>query len=186
MVVQLKDAINTVWEVKAAEHSGLWSYVKTYVVSLAGILALGFLLAMSLVVSTVLSALSGWLGGGQTVLWQAVNLLVSLGVLGLLFASLFRWFPDAEVEWQDVWLGAVVSSVLFNVGKLAISWYIGSQGLQSTYGAAASIVVLLIWVFYSSQIVLFGAEISHVYAKRRRAGLPTRGLSQGSRFVAQT
>jgi membrane protein len=168
VVVQLKDALNTVWEVKKAEHASIWTYIHTYVISLAGILSLGFLLAVSLVVSTGLTALSGWLGGGQSILWQGTNLVVSLIVLALLFAALFRWFPDADVEWGDVWLGAFVTSVLFNVGKLGIAWYIGSQGLESTYGAAASIVVLLMWVFYSSQIVLFGAEVSHVYARRRR------------------
>lgn len=167
VVVQLKDALNTVWEVKEPEHVSVWTYIRTYIVSLAGILSLGFLLAVSLIISTALAAVSGWMGGGQSLLWQAINLLVSLGVLLLLFAALFRWFPDADVEWRDVWLGAAVSSLLFNAGKLAISWYIGSQGLESTYGAASSVVVLLIWVYYSSQIVLFGAEISHVCAKHR-------------------
>ena len=169
VVVQLKDALNTIWDTKEPEYAGIGWYLKTYLISLAGILALGFLLAVSLVVSTGLTAASTWFGGSaDAFLWQAVNLAVSLAVMTGLFAMLFRWFPDADVRWSDVWPGAIAAAVLFNVGKLAISWYIGTQGLESTYGAAASIVVLLIWVYWSAQIVLFGAEVSHVYAKTRR------------------
>jgi len=161
VVVQLKDAINTIWETKEPEGAGIWWYLRTYLISLAGILGLGFLLTVSLVISTILSTVSAWLGGGESLFWQAANFLVSLGVLTLLFAMFFRWFPDAPVAWNDAWRGGFATAVLFNVGKLAIAWYIGSQGLESTYGAAASVVVLLIWVYYSAQIVLFGAEITH-------------------------
>jgi len=140
--------------------------LRTYLVSLAGILGLGFLLAVSLVISTVLSAFSAWFDGGESVFWQAVNFLVSAGVLALLFAMLFKWFPDADVHWTHALYGGVATSFLFNIGKLAIAWYIGSQGLESTYGAAASIVVLLIWMYYSAQIVLFGAEVTHVLGNR--------------------
>jgi membrane protein len=131
-------------------------------VSFAGILALGFLLAVSLVVSASLSALSRWLGGGQSALWEVLNFLVSFGVLAVLFAMLFKWFPDALVAWRDALLGGIATALLFNGGKLAIGWYIGTQGLESTYGAAASLVALLVWVYYSAQIVLFGAEVTHV------------------------
>jgi membrane protein len=166
-VVQLKDAINTIWETKEPEGAGVWWYLRTYLISFAGILGLGFLLAVSLVVSTVLSAMSAWLGGvAESLFWQIVNFLISLGVLTLLFAMFFRWFPDGPVDWDDAWRGGLVTAALFNVGKLAIAWYIGSQGLESTYGAAASVVVLLIWVYYSAQIVLFGGEITHVYAQQ--------------------
>ena len=167
VVVQLKDALNTVWEVPEPEYAGVWPFLRTYLISFGGILALGFLLAVSLVVNTALAALSKWMGGAATVFWQLVNFIVSLGVLTALFAALFRWFPDADVDWADAWPGALVSALLFNVGKLGIAWYIGTQSLESTYGAAASLVVLLIWIFYSVQIVLFGAEISHVYGQRR-------------------
>ena len=170
VVVQLKDALNTIWEVKEPEYAGIWWYLRTYLISFAGILSLGFLLAVSLVISTALTAFSNYAGGTATesLFWQALNFVVSLGVLTGLFAMLFRWFPDAEITWSDVWPGAVIAALLFNIGKLAISWYIGTQGLESTYGAAASIVVLLIWIYWSSQIVLFGAEISHVYASQRK------------------
>jgi membrane protein len=162
VVVQLKDALNTIWETKEPQSVGVWWYLRTYLVSFAGILGLGFLLAISLAISTVLSAFSSWLGGGESLFWQSVNFLVSLGVLAALFAMLFKWFPDANVSWQAALKGGLVTSLLFNIGKLGISWYVGSQGLESTYGAAASMVVLLIWVYYSAQIVLFGAEVTHV------------------------
>lgn len=169
VVAQLKDAINTIWETKEPEVAGLWWYARSYLISFAGIMGLGFLLAMSLVISTALSALSAWMGGGESLFWQAVNFLISLGVLTLLFAMFFRWFPDGPVDWEDAWRGGLVTAALFNVGKLAIAWYIGSQGLESTYGAAASVVVLLVWVYYSAQIVLFGGEITHVYGRQKHA-----------------
>jgi membrane protein len=169
VVVQLKDALNTIWETMEPESAGVWWYVRTYLVSFAGILGLGFLLAVSLVISTVLSALSSWLGGGESFVWQVINFLVSLGGLAALFAMLFKWFPDAAVRWEEALKGGVATSLLFNVGKLAIGWYIGSQGLESTYGAAASIVVLLVWVYYSAQIVLFGAEVTHVLGTHARS-----------------
>ncbi len=170
VVVQLKDALNTIWEVKEREYAGVWWYLRTYMISFAGILSLGFLLAVSLVISTALTAFSTYVGGtgAEGLFWQALNFIISLAVLTGLFAMLLRWFPDADVEWTDVWPGAVATALLFNIGKFAIAWYIGTQGLESTYGAATSIVVLLIWVYWSAQIVLFGAEISHVYASRRR------------------
>lgn len=181
VVVQLKDALNTIWEVKEPESRSTWSYLRTYLISFAGILSLGFLLAVSLVISTGLTAFSNYAGGASAngLLWQSLNFVVSLGALSGLFAMLFRWFPDAEVTWSDVWPGAVIAALLFNLGKLAIAWYIGTQGLESTYGAAASIVVLLIWIYWSAQIVLFGAEISHVYALRRRQPAMATSLATG-------
>ena len=99
---------------------------------------------------------------------QVVSFALSFGVISLLFAMMFKWLPDAEVHWKDVWLGAVLTAFLFEIGKLLIGLYIGKQGLESTFGAAASIVIVLIWVYYSAQIVLFGAEFTKVRAKQRR------------------
>ena len=164
VVSQLKDAMNTIWNVAEPKEAGLRWYLRTYLVSFAGILGLGFLLAVSLVISTVLAAFSSWAGTSSTLIGEAVNFAASLGILTVLFAMLFKWFPDTEIEWCDVLPGAVATALLFNVGKFAIGWYIGTQGLESTYGAAASIVILLVWVYYSAQIVLFGAELSHAYA----------------------
>jgi len=117
-----------------------------------------------LVISTGLAALSSWAGTASTVIGEAINFAASIAILTALFAMLFKWFPDTEIAWRDVLLGAAVTALLFNVGKFAIGWYIGTQGLESTYGAAASIVILLVWVYYSAQIVLFGAELTHAYA----------------------
>lgn len=169
VVVQLKDALNTIWEVKEKPGFGLWWYVRTYFISFAGILTLGFLLATSLVISTTLTALGLWLGmpEEENLFWLCVNYFLSLSVLTVLFAMLFKYFPDVPVAWRDVWPGALVTAVLFETGKLGISLYIGTQALESTYGVAASFVVFLIWVYYSAQIVLFGAELTHVYAEHR-------------------
>ena len=167
VVVQLKDALNTIWDAPEPEGSGFHWYLRTYVISLAGVMALGFLLIVSLVVSTVLAAVTTWAGravGNEALLGQAMSTLISLGLLTVLFAMLFKWFSDTEIAWRDVLPGALVTALLFNFGKFAIGWYIGTQGPESTYGAAASIVILLIWVYYSAQIVLFGAELTHAYA----------------------
>jgi membrane protein len=165
VMAQLKDAMNTIWNVEESKETSLWWYVRNYSISFAGIFVLGFLLTVSLVVSAVLSALSDWTGASaDSAILQFVNFLVSLAFLSLLFAMLFKWFPDTPIAWTDVWLGAATTALLFNLGKQLIGWYVGTQGFESTYGAAASIVVLLIWIYYSAQIVLFGAELTHAYS----------------------
>lgn len=169
VVVQLKDALNTIWEVEEQAGAGVWWYVRTYLISLAGVMGLGFLLTVSLVLSTVLAATSSSLRltGGESAFWHGVDLVTSTAILAGLFAMLFKFFPDTYVSWRDVLPAALLTAILFQAGKLAISWYIGTQGLESTYGAAASVVVLLIWVYYAAQIVLFGAEVAHATAASR-------------------
>ena len=132
----------------------------------AGILALGFLLAVALVVSAGLAVFAAWLSGSvaQSLLLSVLNFAVSLAVLTLLFSMLFKWLPDRKLAWREVAVGGFATALLFNAGKTAIAWYIGTQALKSTYGAAASVVVLLVWVYYSAQIVLFGAELTQAYA----------------------
>jgi len=103
----------------------------------------------------------------QEWLFHLITMLASVDVTSLLFAMMFKWLPDVAVDWYDVWLGAVTTAVLFELGKSAIGFYIGKQGLESTYGAAASIIVILIWVYYSSQIILMGAEVTHAFAKHK-------------------
>lgn len=171
VVVQLKDALNTIFEVTEPKNPSTTWYVKVYGGAFAGILALGFLLAVSLVLSAGLAGLSDWISGsaGEGLLLSILDLVVSLGLLTLLFSMLFKWLPDKHLEWRDVWLGGLITALMFNIGKSAIAWYIGTQGLESTYGAAASVVVLLIWVYYSAQIVLFGAEITHVTSRSRQS-----------------
>jgi membrane protein len=168
VVVQLKDALNTVWEVEPPKASSIWHFVRTYMVSLAAVLALGFLLLISLLLTTAL-ALSGKYFAPYVpeMAMHALGSLVSFGMITLVFAMMFKWLPDTDVAWRDVWLGAAVTAALFEIGKLLIGLYIGKQGLESTYGAAASLVVLLIWVYYSSQLVLMGAEFTRIYAKHR-------------------
>jgi membrane protein len=170
VVVQLKDALNTIFEVTEPKNPGAAWYVKVYGGAFAGILALGFLLAVSLVLSAALAGFSDWISGSTSegLLLSLLNFVVSLALLSLLFSMLFKWLPDKHLEWRDVWLGGLITALMFNIGKSAIAWYIGTQGLESTYGAAASVVVLLIWVYYSAQIVLFGAEITHVTSQSRQ------------------
>jgi len=166
VVVQLKDALNSVWEVDDRPGQGAWHFVRSYVVSLAAVLALGFLLMVSLIVTAGLAAFGNYAAPHvQEWLLHLVTILASLGIISLLFAMMFKWLPDASIDWYDVWLGAIFTAVLFELGKSAIGFYIGKQGLESTYGAAASIIVVLIWVYYSSQIILMGAEITHAFAK---------------------
>jgi len=167
VVVQLKDAFNTVWEVKTPPGKGIWSFARTYVLSLAGVLSLGFLLLISMLVTTALAAGGKFLAPYiPEAALQVVSFAVSFAVITLLFAMMFKWLPDAKIQWRDVWLGAIATAALFEIGKFLIGLYIGKQGLESTYGAAASIVIVLIWVYYSAQIVLLGAEFTNLYAKR--------------------
>ena len=176
LVGQLKDALNTIWNVEDPANADVWWYVRTYAVSAAAVLALGLLLAVSLVISAALAGLSTLFGAAaaSSPLIHDANFVVSLVILSALFAALFKFFPDTEVPWSDVLIGGALTGLLFTVGKDLIGWYIGSQSLESTYGAAASILALLIWVYYSAQILLIGAELTHAYAaetgSRRHVG----------------
>jgi membrane protein len=167
VVVQLKDALNTVWEVKTPPGSGVWRFVRTYIWSLAGVLSLGFLLLISMLLTAGLSAAGKYIAPYlPEAMLQAAGFLASFAVISVLFAMMFKWLPDTPIQWRDVWLGAILTAALFEVGKFLIGLYIGKQGLESTYGAAASIVVVLIWVYYTAQLVLMGAEFTNVYARR--------------------
>jgi membrane protein len=167
VVIQLKEALNTVWEVKAERRSGIWGFVRDYVLSLAGVAALGFMLLVSMLLAAGLAAAGRAMGGMlPEAVMQVLNFVVSFAVISALFALLFKWMPDADVAWRDVVPGAIGTAALFEIGRFAIGFYIGKQGLESTYGASASIVVVLIWVYYSAQIVLFGAEFTRVQASQ--------------------
>jgi membrane protein len=167
VVVQLKEALNTVWEVRKPPGKGFWGFVRAYVLSLAGVLAIGFLLLISMLLTAGLAAFSKTMGNAvPEAFGQAAGFVVSFAVISVLFAMMFKWLPDAPVAWRDVWLSAIVTAALFEIGKFLIGFYIGKQGLESTYGASASIVVVLIWVYYSAQIVLWGAEFTNVRARQ--------------------
>lgn len=163
---QLQDAMNTIWEVQPRPGRGLWGMIRERFLSFTMILAIAFLLLVSLVVSTALSALGKFLAGALpfAVLMQAINLVISYGVVVVLFALIFKWLPDVKIAWSDVWIGAALTGLLFVIGKFALGMYLGRASVAGAYGAAGSFVVLLLWIYYSSQIVFFGAEFTQVYA----------------------
>lgn len=168
VVVQLKDALNTVWEVEPAKESGIWHFIRTYILSFAAVIAVGFLLLVSLLVTAGLAAFGKYFGSSFSEgILQPIGFAASFAVISVLFAMMFKWLPDADVEWRDVWPGAIITGALFELGKFLIGLYIGKQGLESSFGAAASLVVVLIWVYYSAQIVLVGAEFTRASALRR-------------------
>jgi membrane protein len=163
---ELQDALNIIWKVHSTKS--FWSLALRHrVFSLGLVVATGFLLLTSLVITASLSAaerLVGTLLPISIVVLQSMNFVFSFVVITLLFALIFKLIPDTIIPWRDVWMGAAVTSLLFTVGKVLIGFYLGHSALTSAYGAAASLVVFLIWIYYSAQILLFGAEITHVYA----------------------
>lgn len=178
VVVQLKDALNTVWEVEDPKEGGIWRFFRTYIVSFAAVIAVGFLLLVSLLLTAGLAALGKyWSAMVPEVALQPLSFAASFLVIAFLFAAMFKWLPDVPVAWRHVWLGSVLAAFLFEVGKLLIGLYIGKQGLESTFGAAASLVVVLIWVYYTAQIVLLGAEFTraHALAEDRTRGRVEKG-----------
>lgn len=169
LFVQLQDALNTVWNVVAKKDEGIWGLVRNRLLSFGMVLAIGFLLLVSLMVSAGLSAVSGVFGEllpGWDIAWRLLNTAFSFGVITLLFAMIYKVLPDVKIAWGDVWTGAVITALLFTIGKALIGLYIGNSSVASAYGAAGSFVVLLLWIYYSSQILLFGAEFTQVYANR--------------------
>jgi len=156
---QLKDALNTIWNVPAKKEGGILAILKARFLSFAMVLGVGFLLLVSLVIDAALSALS-------SALWQPVQLLVSFAVVTLLFAMIFRYLPDIHPEWRDVWFGAAFTALLFVLGKFGLGLYLGKSAIGSSYGAAGSLVVMLVWTFWSANILFFGAEFTQVYARQ--------------------
>lgn len=172
---QLQSALNTIWEVKPKPGQGIRSFLVSRFLSFAMVLVIGFLLLVSLLLSSILVAASHFFDSlmpGLPVLGQVINFLISFGVITVLFASIYKFLPDVEIPWKNLWMGAAVTAVLFNIGKFAIGLYLGNSSVGSAYGAAGSLVVVLIWVFYSAQILLIGAEFTQVYSKYR--GMPLR------------
>jgi membrane protein len=164
---ELQDALNTIWGVKPKED-GLKGLIKGRFTAFTMVLGICFLLLISLVVSAVVSAMSerfsAWLPGGAAIS-HVLEMATSFAVITLLFAMIFKVLPDVKIGWNDVWTGAVVTAVLFTIGKFVIGTYIGKAGIGSAYGAAGSIVILITWVYYSAQILYYGAEFTQVYAK---------------------
>ena len=165
---ELQDALDRIWRVPVADKSNsLWRLLRTRLLSFGMILGIAFLLMVSLVLGAVMAALGKWWGGlfiGWEVLAQIVNLLVGFALTTTVFAMIYKLMPRVTVRWEDVWFGAIVTSLLFTVGKLLIGLYIGKSGIASGFGAAGSLVIILVWVYYSAQIFLIGAEFTWVYA----------------------
>jgi membrane protein len=167
--VQLQDSLNTIW--KVAPKPGRWmrGMLQVRLVSFFMVVAIGFLLLVSLVLSAALAALGKsfhYVLPFPEFVLHGLNFVVSFGVITLMFAMIYKVLPDAKIAWNDVWIGAAVTSLLFSVGKFLIGLYLGKSGVASAYGAAGSLVIILVWVYYSTQIVLLGAEFTAVYATR--------------------
>jgi membrane protein len=166
---ELQSALNKIWEVEPKPGRGLWGTVRDRLFSFAMVMGVAFLLLVSLLLSTALAAVGRFLEqslpGGEP-LWQVLNFVLSFSIVSALFAVTFKVVPDAEVRWRDVWIGAVVTAFLFSVGKFLIGLYLGKSSVASAYGAAGSLVLLVIWVYFSAAILFLGAEFTQVYAKR--------------------
>lgn len=169
---ELQAALNAIWNVRPRADRGILGFVRDRFLSFSMVVGTAFLLLVSLVVSTAITAITKYLGNDWLSTWvPLVNIAVSFAIITLLFAMIYRFLPDAVIAWKDVWLGAVVTSLLFNAGKYAISVYLGESAISSAYGAAGSLAVLLTWFYYASQVFLFGAELTQVYAKRYGSGI---------------
>ncbi|CAN7707189.1 YihY/virulence factor BrkB family protein [Variovorax sp. LjRoot84] len=180
---ELQSALDRIWHVPEREKpSGVWAVLRARLLSFGLILGLAFLLMVSLLVSAALAAFGSWFGGlvsGWELMLQSLNILISLGIVTVLFAMIFKLMPTARIEWRDVWIGAGVTAVLFELGKLAIGLYLGKSGVNESFAAAGSLVVLVAWVYYAAQIFLLGAEFTKVYANEH-------GSVSGVKAVAAT
>jgi membrane protein len=167
---ELQYALDTIWGVKPKPGRGIMGVIKDRLFSFSMVIAVAFVLLVSLIISTILSAVGRIVADalpGGAMLWRCVNLSVSLGVITLLFAIIFKVVPDVKVRWRDVWFGAFVTAALFSVGKYALGLYLGTSSVASSFGAAGSVVALVVWVYYSSQLVFLGAEFTQVLARHK-------------------
>jgi membrane protein len=167
--LELQTALNAIWRVQPKKGASVRDFLRQRLISFGLVVGVGFLLLVSLLVSAALAALNRYLGNAipaLTVFWQAANVLVSLAVTTLLFAMVYKVLPDVKLRWRDVWVGALVTAGFFTVGKHVIGLYLGTSTVASTYGAAGSVVVVLVWVYYSSQVVLLGAEFTRYFVER--------------------
>jgi len=182
---QLELSLNLMWKVESAPGRGLWNFLRQRLLSFSMILVIGFILLVSMVAGAALAAMGSffveYLPGGE-LFWHAANFVISFGVITLLFAAIFKILPDVRLAWSDVWPGAALTAFLFDIGKLLIGLYLGKSSISSTYGAAGSLLVVLLWVFYSSAILYFGAEFTKVYSEREGKQIEPK---TGAQFVEQ-
>jgi membrane protein len=173
--IELQTALNAIWRVQPRPGVSVLAFLKQRLISFGLVVGVGFLLLVSLLVSAALAAFNHYLGHrfpALIVLWEAGNVLVSLGVFTLLFAMVYQVLPDVRLRWRDVWVGALVTAGFFSIGKQFIGLYLGTSSVASIYGAAGSVVVLLVWVYYSAQVVLLGAEFTRYYVEWSRGEPP--------------
>lgn len=166
---QLQGALDVIWNVEdRPRRGGVVGYLRTNLLNFGLVIFVGFLLLVSLIVNALLASASTWISGfvGAGFVFQIVNLLVAFGVITLLFALIYKVLPNADVAWRDVWVGAAFTALLFSIGRFALSLYLAQSSTTSAYGAAGSFVVILLWVYYSAQILLFGAEFTQVFSLR--------------------
>jgi membrane protein len=168
--VELQKTLNTIWKVEVVTQKGIWPILKARLFSFGLIIAVAFLLLISLVISTAIAAMSNWIktdaAGLMETLFNFLNFIFSLVVISMLFALMFKILPDAKIKWKHVWLGAIVTGLLFTIGKTALAFYFAKAQPASVYGAAGSIILILLWVSYSSMILFFGAEFTSAYATK--------------------
>jgi membrane protein len=166
--VELQDALNTIWNVRKRRLS-FKNFIRTRLLSFAMVFGIGFLLMVSLVLSAVLAVVSNYMSDiipGNEIVWAIVDYFFSLGTITVLFALIFKLLPDAIIAWRDVWIGAFITALLFNFGKCVLGFYVGKSGIASVYGATGSLVIFLLWIYYSAQILLFGAKYTQLYADK--------------------
>ncbi|MES2397433.1 MAG: YihY/virulence factor BrkB family protein [Bacteroidota bacterium] len=174
--VELQKTLNEIWQVKVVVKKGILPILKARLFSFGLILAIAFLLLISLVVSAALVAMSSWISveasGFVVIVFNILNFILSLVVISVLFGLMFKILPDAKIKWEHVWLGSLVTGLLFTIGKTALAFYFGKTDPASVYGAAGSIILILLWVSYSSMIMFFGAEFTATYAKMYSGDVP--------------
>jgi membrane protein len=178
LFTELQDSLNTIWEVKPKPGRGVTNIIRLRFLSFAMVLGIGFLLLVSLVISTALAALATYfstLVPGVDFLWQIINFIISFAITTFLFGLIFKVLPDVKIAWSDVLIGAILTSFLFSIGRFLLGQYLGNGSFGSTYGAAGSLVVILAWVNYAAQILFFGAEFTQVSSRRHGSGItPTK------------
>lgn len=174
VVGQLQTSLNMIWGVKSKSGQGLWGFVRQRFISFAMVLGIGFLLLVSLVISAAVASFSQYIGsffGGTEVIAHGLDLVISFLLVTALFAMIYKFLPDVKIEWRDVWIGAALTSILFTLGKFVIGLYLGHSGVNSAYGAAGSLITVLLWVYYSALIFFLGAEFTQVYATQYGSGV---------------
>lgn len=172
--IELQDSLNMIWKVKPKPGRAIKDFIKNRLLSFAMVIGIGFLLLVSLVVSAGISALNDFIGEYFSIpgfVLQIINIILSLGVVFILFSAIYKVLPDVEITWKDVRIGAIVTTILFVLGKYLIGLYLGTSTVSSTFGAAGSFAIILIWVYYSAQILFLGAEFTYIYATRFGSGI---------------